>query len=82
MQRYVVYCFHVLQNEKRGFKWNNYFGIHCVNCVLIRVTLIRIQSECEKIWTKITTNTDTFHEVLVLTLTRFILPKKTQGKAL
>ena len=33
---------------------------------LFGVVLVRIQSECGKMWTRITPNTDTFHVVIVL----------------
>ena len=38
---------------------------HCVKNVRIGVVLVRIQSECEKMRTRITPNTETFQAVFV-----------------
>ena len=41
----------------------NSWSCHCVKMSVFRVVLVRIQSECGKIRTRITPNTDTFHAV-------------------
>ena len=40
----------------------------CVKSVSVRGYLVRIQSECGKLRTRITSNTDTFHAVFWLVL--------------
>ena len=40
--------------------------LHCVEVSVFGVILVRIQSECRKIRTRITPNTDTFHAVPTL----------------
>ena len=40
--------------------------LHCVKVSVFGVILVRIQSECGKIRTTITPNTDTFHAVPIL----------------
>ena len=40
--------------------------LHCVKVSVFGVILVRIQSECGKIRTTITPNTDTFHAVPTL----------------
>ena len=44
--------------------WTSSECLNCVKVSVFGVILVRIQSECGKIWTRINPNTETFHVML------------------
>ena len=61
----------ILQKPDTAWK-SSVFGVILV-CIFPHSDLIRIQSECGKMWTRITPNTDSFYAMRLLSIENVIL---------